>query len=60
MNSPITQHRIETTLTTLRGIELAVRRDSNEAGELDPKAQRRRIGDAVRLYAAQVIAESQK
>jgi hypothetical protein len=60
MNSPVTQLRIETTLAALREIELAVRRDSNAAGELDPKAQRHRISDAVRLYAAQVIADSQK
>jgi hypothetical protein len=54
------ENRTNTTLAMLRDIELAVRTECNAAGELDPKAQRRRISDAVRLYAAQVTAESQR
>jgi hypothetical protein len=57
MSSPLTQIRIETTVAELRAISNMVFR---EFGDIDPATQRSRISDAVRIYCAKLIQESQK
>jgi len=52
--------RVDVTLTDLKAVELAVIRDSNINGEQCPQIQRQRVSDAVAIYCARIIAESQK
>jgi hypothetical protein len=54
------EFRMQVTLTTLRAIEEAVRKDSNLAGEHGLDTQRNRIDNAIRIYTAQLIAGAQK
>ena len=57
MNSPITQHRVETTVAALRAIESAVRA---EFGDVDPAMHRAHVAAAVHIYCAKLIQEAQK